>query len=479
MLQFFRKNAAKICWAIVIFFAATMFSGTLFFGFMGDSSQGKRKLSGNEIALIGDVPVNPRKYINTLNDSYRILQQNASLAKLSPIFLETIQYTAFQQALRFTLLLENANQNKFKVTKKELKQTIDKLIITEDLKDKKALKALLKKQNYPYKSFVNSIKEDILAQKFQEALISNVRVSNKDVENKYTQVKVSHILIKTDDKTNEDAEKAILNIQAKINLGTPFSNAAKTFSEHPETQKQGGSLGWVRYGQTEPSFETAAFSLNPGELSNPVKTPLGYHLLYVHETKNLTRPDDFNMAKEKSALLKQKQSQVLQQFFQHQLATHPLNIFDKSLLAFHAKIQGDTDTAIGAYQSMSSANPQSPAPHFMLARIYTIENRDKEAKNEFLKMDIKNDMNKQYAIPMGNIGFGNLYRKEKNLKEMWKQYDKAMSYAGDDIRIYQSLLPIFKEFNNTKRIRQAKKEISRIQVLTTTLNQKPTTKKNG
>lgn len=88
----------------------------------------------------------------------------------------------------------------------------------------------------------------------------------------FTQVRASHLLV----KTREEAEK----LREEILAGKSFAEAAKEVSLCP-SGKQGGDLGFFGKGQMVPEFEKAAFSLPVGEVSEPIQTQFGWHLLVV------------------------------------------------------------------------------------------------------------------------------------------------------------------------------------------------------
>ena len=87
-----------------------------------------------------------------------------------------------------------------------------------------------------------------------------------------TYVKASHILVKT--------EEEALNLKAEIKTLEDFAKAAQQYSLCPSGQA-GGDLGFFGRGQMVREFEEAAFSMEVGEISAPVKTQFGYHLLYL------------------------------------------------------------------------------------------------------------------------------------------------------------------------------------------------------
>lgn len=83
-------------------------------------------------------------------------------------------------------------------------------------------------------------------------------------------VTAQHILV--------DQEFEIKDVQKKIAEGIPFESLAKDYSTCP-SGKDGGNLGEFGKGMMVPAFEKAAFALMPGEVSEPVRTQFGYHLI--------------------------------------------------------------------------------------------------------------------------------------------------------------------------------------------------------
>lgn len=84
------------------------------------------------------------------------------------------------------------------------------------------------------------------------------------------------------DSAKRIARTLIDSILVELRAGGDFATAARRFSMDPATKEQGGSLNWIRRGQGyDPMFEAAAFALRPGQISNPVETSFGYHLIQV------------------------------------------------------------------------------------------------------------------------------------------------------------------------------------------------------
>jgi len=99
------------------------------------------------------------------------------------------------------------------------------------------------------------------------------------------QRKSRHILIAIDEDTNEeDALETILNIQERL-ISESFEEIAKELSDDPGSADFGGDLDWAEPGLFVPEFDKVLFTLEVNELSEPVKTEFGYHLIRLDELK--------------------------------------------------------------------------------------------------------------------------------------------------------------------------------------------------
>lgn len=95
------------------------------------------------------------------------------------------------------------------------------------------------------------------------------------------QTHARHILIRTSPAvTDTDAQQRLLGIKERVEHGTDFAELAKINSADL-TASKGGDLGWLYPGDTVPEFEIAMNQLKPGQVSNPVQSPFGWHLIQV------------------------------------------------------------------------------------------------------------------------------------------------------------------------------------------------------
>ncbi|MCY6960727.1 peptidylprolyl isomerase [Clostridium brassicae] len=161
-----------------------------------------------------------------------------------------------------------------------------------------------------YKEALEATKRELITQLSIENTLKNVELTDKEVEDYYNankegfktpeMVSAKHILVDTEELANE--------IAGKIKEGLSFEEAAQEYSTCP-SKAQGGSLGQFGRGQMVPEFEEAAFTLEIGTLSQPVKTQFGYHLIKV-ENKVEAAQKSFDEVKDmiKGQLMQQRQN---------------------------------------------------------------------------------------------------------------------------------------------------------------------------
>lgn len=159
----------------------------------------------------------------------------------------------------------------------------------------------------PEKRSVNMlvIDEDRIGKQFSlpEAELRKAYETNQENYRVPERVRVRHILLKTTDKPQDEIPK----IQAKaedllqqLRAGVNFADLARKYSEDTTTAVKGGDLDWIVRGQTVKAFEDTAFSLQPNQLSNVVKTEYGLHILQVLE-KQPARLKPFEEVKDELA----------------------------------------------------------------------------------------------------------------------------------------------------------------------------------
>lgn len=128
---------------------------------------------------------------------------------------------------------------------------------------------------------------------------------NKHLFNQPEMVKASHILVADEIKANE--------IIKELKSGLSFEEAAKSYSTCPSSEV-GGALGEFGKGQMVPEFEEAAFNMELGEISNPVKTQFGYHIIRLDE-RNAAKDASFEDSREeveKQVVLRKQETRYME-----------------------------------------------------------------------------------------------------------------------------------------------------------------------
>lgn len=140
--------------------------------------------------------------------------------------------------------------------------------------------------------------------------VSKATVSDEEIQKFYQgnrkdfdqpeQVRVRHILVET------EAEARF--VLARLNRGEKFQDLAKTLSKDPGSREQSGDLGFIGRGQLVPEFERVAFTLQPGQVSDVVKTQFGFHIIQMIERKT-AQPSRLEQVREqiRRQLLSKKQ----------------------------------------------------------------------------------------------------------------------------------------------------------------------------
>jgi parvulin-like peptidyl-prolyl isomerase len=180
--------------------------------------------------------------------------------------------------------------------------------------DEKKFQDQLKTQNIT----LDHVRRDLRAQMIQSELFTNVTkdvtVTDKEVRAYYDEHtddygepesrKVRHILV--------DKKPLADDIYAQLKGGANFANLAKKHSKDPGSAAQGGQLT-VAKGATVPEFDKLAFSLKTGELSKPVKTQYGWHVIEARSAVTPAKVTPFDKVKEqiKQQLLQTKQNEKM------------------------------------------------------------------------------------------------------------------------------------------------------------------------
>lgn len=146
------------------------------------------------------------------------------------------------------------------------------------------------------------IKEQLTIRKMQQSIISDLKVSPAEVKKFFnliprdslpffsTEVIVGQIVKNPTPgkKQKEDVKKLMFEIRGRILRGDDFAALARQYSEDPGSAARGGELPFYKRGDLAPEFEAAAMTMQEGELSMPIETQFGYHLIELQQKRGNT-----------------------------------------------------------------------------------------------------------------------------------------------------------------------------------------------
>lgn len=331
------SNKSKISYFILTFIFLIIIASFLFTGFDNFSLGGGAK----NVATVDGTPVTTREYQIALSRQVEFFNQMMGGQGLTQKQLEEmgIKQSVLNGLIQQKLVLNAAKEMGFVVSLDEVKNEIRSMpyFQTNNRFDVNLYRNMLQGNGYVPAQFeelvANDLKQKKVDELFNSTLVSEnfakdvlrfknnvvvvhgvriarqsltplISVSQEEVKNylanpenqksleetytdnyskynKAEEVKARHILVSGED---DKALDKIKSIRSKVNARN-FAAVASKESEDPTGKDNGGDLGWFSAGRMVPEFEEVAFKMKKGEISQPVKTQFGYHLIYVEDKK--------------------------------------------------------------------------------------------------------------------------------------------------------------------------------------------------
>ena len=207
-----------------------------------------------------------------------------------------------QSSVDGKVVLAMAELDSVEVGDKEIERALEQQInniVAQAGGEEAAEKALGQPLRTFRREYWYDVKDMLITQKYQQTLISKVSINKEGVFDFFktykdsippfpTTVKLRHLLIKP--TPSEDQVEKTLSLlkqlrQNVLDKKNTFEELAAQYTQDPGSKNTGGSLGFVRRGTLVSPFEAAAFTLQPGEISMPVKTEFGYHIIETEEIR--------------------------------------------------------------------------------------------------------------------------------------------------------------------------------------------------
>jgi foldase protein PrsA len=246
--------------------------------------------------------------------------------------------TMLAQMVQQDLVFQYAKAHNIDVTDAEVQSKLDEI---SSHFPPGQFESMLKAQGMTMDDAKKLVRENLLTKK---AVDANITVTDAQIQDylkaqhlvigQPSQVRARHILVKSQGQANA--------IEAQLKKGGDFATLAKQYSIDPGSKDKGGELGWFGPGQMVPAFQKAAFALQVNQISAPVQTPFGWHVIQVEEIKPLTK-------QAATDLIKQQQESVQITSFVNQLRST-------------ASIQVDDPRFQDLFPSPPPVGPAQPAP---------------------------------------------------------------------------------------------------------------------
>jgi peptidyl-prolyl cis-trans isomerase C len=234
------------------------------------------------------------------------------------------------QLISYRLLMQETKSRKIEVPDAEVDARIAQ--IKQQFPSEDEFKKQLAQRNMTVERLRADAKSDMQVAKMLEAEVNTkVTVQPAEVDTFYQQnpdkfqqperVRASHILIRTEEnadaKAKEAAKAKAADLLKQVKAGKDFAELAKQHSQDPGSATKGGDLGFFQQGQMVGAFERTAFALKPGEVSDIVETPFGFHIIKMAEKQTArTVPIDEVKPQIEQFLQNQQRQQKTQAFIE-------------------------------------------------------------------------------------------------------------------------------------------------------------------
>lgn len=305
------------------------------------------KVVDKTLAMVNNEAIMLSEYNKIANPIIEQYKQAAPAAEQTPEKMKEFQQKLIDQMVDDKLLKQEATKAKIKVTKREVEEgvkQVKKRFQTED-----EFQAEMRKEEMTQPQFEKRIEEQLMVMKLIELEVKgkvtsptedqvkafydqvqqkmagkNLGLDKKDEDEigtlaKYLtkltseQVHARHILVAVDKNAAMDTKSAALKkvkkIQQELKAGGDFEELAAKYSDDPGSRNRGGDLGFFSADDMVPEFAKAAFALNVGQISDPVLTDFGYHVIKVEEKRAARKISYDDVKNDLKELLSQKGAQ--------------------------------------------------------------------------------------------------------------------------------------------------------------------------
>jgi peptidyl-prolyl cis-trans isomerase C len=247
----------------------------------GGGGSGGGNVPSNAVATVGGQTITQAQFDALIAQAKRSYKsQKRTFPKAGTTEYGTLKNQAVQYLVQRAEFAQEADKMGVKVTNADVEKRLDQIKKQYFGNSEKKYKQQLVQQGLTDKQVRSDIRASLISEKLFNKVTEDVKVSDSDIKNYYNQHlsqysvpqqrDVAHILVKS---------KALADkLYKEVKSGANFAQLAKKYSQDPGSKAQGGKLT-ITKGQTVQPFDQTAFLLATGQISKPVKTQFGYHII--------------------------------------------------------------------------------------------------------------------------------------------------------------------------------------------------------
>jgi len=237
-------------------------------------------------------------------------------------FIDYLKEILLNNIIDETIMLKNAADLGITASEDQVDMQIE--YIKQNFESEEIYREYLKSQSITEEYVRNNIRKTLIINNLFQELTKSISVPEEELKAAYDSIKDSMYNVRASHILVEDFEEA-KKILERVKTGEDFNSLAMEYSIDPSAKFNRGDLGYFGTGEMIPEFEVAAFALEPGEISDVVKTAYGYHIIKLEDKKTVT----FEEVKP------QLEQQMLPQYKSQYITTYFENLKEKSEIVIY------------------------------------------------------------------------------------------------------------------------------------------------
>ena len=446
--MFFHKMREQMK-VIIIIVVVAMAGGLLWAGgasLFGGKQNSQPAQAAAPVAVVNGQAISYYDLYHTfINRLQQIEQEQGILPGRS---YEAVRFQALESLVGSVIISQEIDNRKLTASKAEIDQEYQNIV--DQFPSVDDFKLQLQWAGLTEDVLKARLAEEIKFDKLKQEIIGDLPVSDREIQEAYERVRASHILITPDIDSEEgwaEAEQKAQEIWSELTLDN-FAELAKLHSEDSSAE-QGGDLGYISRGRTVPEFEAAVFALAVDEISEPVRSMYGYHLITVTERQEAEGEEFENVRSLIEDMIREEKGQEdLVAWFEGLREQAEVLYTDHQMNAYNQVRLGNFEDATHYYKLAIEEQPNDGYLYASLGDVYSELGQLDEAIAQYESATEK--FSTDFSLYMA---LGQLYEQADRIDEAVEAYLKSSELAPNDIFAQLSL---YSYVNRLERYEEAK-----------------------